>query len=246
MVRDARADRAYFDRAVEATRRSAVRKERDLALPPERLRTPDLKAVSSSGAAWLRAQEFYARYSRGDSDEDLRATFATWLEDAETAAVEKAVPAAQRLRDAQDVPGGILSFYVSRLWLVAVGCALRVDDETFRRVARAVEPLRGDRLISSLLTTRDEAVPVSTTDWHPKRFAALADVFTSGDRPAAVAAYLDGWYPRMKGLEWWDGHRFLDKVHYVGYWSFEAAGVVAALGIDDAAFRSQEYYPADL
>ena len=245
-VRDRRAGRTYFDQAVESNRRAAVRHEQTLALPPEKLRTPDLAAVAAGAAAWSRAREFSARYSRGDDRAALTAVFATWLDDAETAAVEKARPEAKRLRDAQDVPGGILSFYVSRLWLVSVACTLAVGDDEFRRVERAVGPLRGDRLVSSLLATRDPAVPVGTTDWHPRRFGDLADAFCARDRSAAVARHLDGWYPRMKGVDWWDGHTYLRKVHYVGYWAFEAAGVAVALDLDAAPFRANEYYPGDL
>lgn len=248
MVRDIRADAVYFERAVASTQRSAERKARELELPVELHRYPDFLAAVANGAAWNRSKEFSSRYSRGDSATELRATFDSWLDYAERAAIEKAKPVGAELRAAQDIPNGVLPMYVSRLWLVSLAHVFVVDDATFARVVEAVRPLLADRLVSSLVAVRDPQVPVAEDDWHPKRFGALADVFSLPDekRPAAIGTYLDRWYPRMRGLEWWDGHKYLSKVHYVGYWSFESAGVVAALGVDDASFRGNEYYPAEL
>jgi hypothetical protein len=38
----------------------------------------------------------------------------------------------------------------------------------------------------------------------------------------------------------------MEKFSYFGYWSFESAAIVAALGLDDSSFRDNEYYPKDL
>ena len=50
----------------------------------------------------------------------------------------------------------------------------------------------------------------------------------------------------MDGLTVKDTHLTEDKADYVGYWCFEAAGLVAALDINDETFADHPHYPKDL
>ncbi len=69
----------------------------------------------------------------------------------------------------------------------------------------------------------------------------------AGSRERSIAEYLKVWYSeRMEGFVFKDMHLVRDPSAYIGYWCFEAAGVVAALGIDDASFSSHPHYPKDL
>ena len=62
-----------------------------------------------------------------------------------------------------------------------------------------------------------------------------------------IATYLAVWYQeRMEGFSFKDLHLEAPDAGYVGYWCFEAAGVVAALKIDDSSFSSHPHYPKDL
>ncbi len=49
----------------------------------------------------------------------------------------------------------------------------------------------------------------------------------------------------MKGFSF-HGTHLVKHSGYPGYWCVEAAGVVAALGIDDSSFADHPHYPRDL
>lgn len=179
---------------------------------------------------------------------DLRETFNLLLDAAELAEREKQKDEATTIRKAQDAPGAHIRLYLPRLRLVAVAVALGIADSAFDRVVLSVRPLLTDRLVSSLVATRRPRKSIGAQCWFPKRFATLADVFDVDPdaRGAMLSAYLRRWYGRMRGTEWWDGHKFLQKFHYVGYWAFEAAAVACALDMDDRTFRGGQFYPAHL
>ena len=65
-------------------------------------------------------------------------------------------------------------------------------------------------------------------------------------RASCVGRYLEHWYDvKMDGFSFKDTH-LEGNSGYVGYWCVEAAGIVAALGIDDRSFADHPHYPRDL
>jgi hypothetical protein len=109
---------------------------------------------------------------------------------------------------------------------------------------------RGDPLLETLAAM---AAPGLQMPIAPPRFQRLYDglyaaIAASGtERERLVREYLDVWYSvKMEGFTFKDTHKIHDRAIYVGYWCFEAAGVVAALDINDETFADHPHYPKDL
>lgn len=64
------------------------------------------------------------------------------------------------------------------------------------------------------------------------------------DRVGMLAEYLENWYDASRREEYYDSHKRGDSFH--GYWSLEAGAIAIVLGIDDASFRTAQFYPSDL
>lgn len=138
-------------------------------------------------------------------------------------------------------PGSIGRFR-DGLILLSIALCLRRPDST-RMVLRCCE--RGDPLIERLA----QAVGVPRAERHaePQFPEAFDGLYAALDAPTPAAAadalqlYLPLWCDeRMDDM----GFKIADEG--IGYWCFEAAGVVAALGIDDRSFATEPVYPADL
>lgn len=246
VLRDTRADQAYFDHAVEYLATRCESNDRRLERPVEKWADPRRIGQVAGDVLKQRWDRFSALYSQGACVEVLRAEFDSVLSDAERALrLSKEFLSAEQKAARFRVDNNKDS-YRERLELVALALAFRVDEATFDRVVAAVEVAWGDQLVDRLIAIRRPSHPVGDVLAFPEIVGALNDAFDSADRAQAVARYLDGWYEAWKGIWGWGGHLSIDKGVYKGYWAFEALGVVAALGIDDAVFRDNEYYPGDL
>jgi hypothetical protein len=60
-----------------------------------------------------------------------------------------------------------------------------------------------------------------------------------------MATYLDEWYHASRREPYVNQHGEGD-VDVYGYWSWEAAATMVALGIDDSSYRDMAFYPKDL
>ncbi len=107
----------------------------------------------------------------------------------------------------------------TRIAMTSVGLLLRAPAAQLDALAGAA----GDDALLDRLVGRPAAGAA-----HAGAFAALELAMTDDDRAAGaarVAAYLTA---------------------YPGDWAFEAAAVVVVRGLDDAAFRGDPHYPAEL
>lgn len=140
------------------------------------------------------------------------------------------------------------SAYYYALWLSSVAPCVGVGPALMERLVRIVDAAGGaDPVLGTLLGTE----PVRDTVWHKRPFQNLATAATAKpDRAvAALDRYLQAWQKNISFI-WWapalqavQGDRF---AKYFGYWAWEAAGLVAARGLDDTMLRSSPFYPADL
>lgn len=182
-----------------------------------------------------------ARYSRGDSLEELRQAFGLVAEKvAATGKLERAQYGdAYRLFSYQ--PGAI-GLFRDGLVLLSLGLCLRAPEEQVRQVLECCE--RGDPLLETLARAALPSAKVNpAAPAFPERFDGLYAALGAppGERPKIIADYLAVWLDkRMEGF----GFKISDQK--IGYWCFEAAGVVAALDIDDRTFIGHGNYPADL
>lgn len=249
MLRDARADRAYFDDVVEYLAELCDSDDEQLSRPVEAFRDPKRLGTSAGDAMKYRWDRFSSLYSQGASVEELRAEYEVVLEAAERARRLAVAHIPAEVRATRFRFGMNKDF--SREWLLLVSLALvfDVDDATFDRVVAAVEFGWGDRLLDRLIASRRPGHPVGESPAFPKVVGKLDAAFDAASPDAAsgaVAKYLASWYPAWKGIWGWGGHEVVPKRRYHGYWAFETLGVVKALGLDDASFRGNEYYPRDL
>jgi hypothetical protein len=66
------------------------------------------------------------------------------------------------------------------------------------------------------------------------------------DAEKLVKSFLEkNWYKIHKDSGWYNSHKNKFNL-YFGYWSFETAAVVKIMGLDDSAFRDNQYYPKDM
>jgi Domain of unknown function (DUF1911)/Domain of unknown function (DUF1910) len=182
-----------------------------------------------------------ARYSRGDSLTALAADYGRIID---------MVQATQRAEDAKaDQPTPIFahenqyaSLYREALVMLSMGLCVRAPPARVRPLLDSCE--RGDPLLEAVASAFQPSLGVPAgPPAFPRFFDGLyaAQAALPPARPGIVADYLKGWCSeRMREF----GFKIAQE--HIGYWCFEAAGLVAALDIDDASFSAHPHYPADL
>lgn len=247
MLRDTRADQAYFDDVVEYLTTRCESNDRRFDRPVEKWADPKMIGQVAGDVMKQRWDRFSALYSQGASVEVLRADFDVVLSDAERALRLELEFLSAEHRAVRFAFGNSKDFYREWLSLVSLALAFRVDDATFDRVVAAVRFGWGDRLIDRLIATRRPEHTVGETLSFPKVVGVLDEAFDAGDPSQKIEKYLKNWYKAWKGVWGWGGHELVGKRSvYYGYWAFEALGVATALDIDDTGLRSEEFYPGDL
>lgn len=192
-------------------------------------------------------QRLIAGYSRGDSQDELRRLFAF--------ALQKVLATDQSIQS-KDGPdrhifshrGRYTEVFRDALVLLSFGLCLRSSRSDVAALLGCCD--RGDPLLE---TVAGAAVPGLE---KPHGAPAFPDTFdglyaalqASGvEQEQWVKGYLEVWYSvKMNDLSFKDTHKVTDRAIYVGYWCFEAAGIVAALGINDTTFANHPHYPRDL
>jgi hypothetical protein len=183
-----------------------------------------------------------ARYSRGDSLEALREAFGIVAHKVqETGELERSRFGAG-YRSFGYRPTDIERFRTA-LVLLSIGLCLRSPPVQIRNVLDWCE--RGDPLLEAIAhaalpsETPPQALPAAFPQEFDGLYAALAAA--PSRRAALIADYLSVWLDsRMNGFGFKVGER------KIGYWCFEAAGLVATFNIDDDSFASRPHYPRDL
>lgn len=64
------------------------------------------------------------------------------------------------------------------------------------------------------------------------------------DRQKLMREYLEDWYEASRREPYYDSHARGNQ--FLGYWSWEAAAITVALGIDDRLYRELAFYPRDM
>jgi hypothetical protein len=216
---------------------------------------PDLNRFFNLYNQYFRQEDEYsmhvealiAKYSRGDEADALR--------EALDLVIEKIQIYRNKL-EARKEPDYLVfptrmefaEIYRNVFVLLSMGLCLSASAAQVRVLADNVE--RGDALLELLIASAapgTEQPPVSSA--FRSRYGDLYDCIAAkkSDRPGLVLRFLNQWYSVVvDGFAFKDMHLEPDPLHYVGYWCFEAAGVVAALDIDDREFKQHPNYPGDL
>jgi hypothetical protein len=188
-----------------------------------------------------------AGYSRGDGPDELRRAFAVVVQRVAAMQDELRAEGGRETRVFAH-EGTYAGLFRDALVLLSFGLCLRGTRQDISVLLDNCE--RGDPLIETLAAAAapDLAHAVTEPVFY-SFFDRLYDAAMRRDvqREQCIADYLSGWYDdKMEGFAFKDAHLNEDASSYVGYWCFEAAGVVAALAIDDRRFASHPHYPKDL
>jgi len=194
-----------------------------------------------------RLQRLIAGYSRGDGVEQLRRAFSSVVEGVAATqddATEKYGPSTLVFAH----KGKFAEIYRNGLVCLTFALCLRAPEPEVATLLESCE--RGDPLLETVAAAAAAGLrhPAAEPVFY-RCFDLLYDALAAPEpaRETCVARYLDLWYKdRVKDFSFHDLHLEPDSSAYVGYWCFEAAGVVAALDIDDGSFRSHPQYPKDL
>ena len=182
-----------------------------------------------------------ARYSRGDDMGDLKEDVTGVVDQVERE--EGILAAADEVSPPLFAYGpGFIGRYRHAVVLLSLALCLGLP-EAARRVLRLCE--RGDALIERLAEANGEprATP-SVPPPFPVEFGGLYAALEAATESAATAA-LSQYVPVWLG-KWMDDMDFKIAEEGLGHWCFEAAGVVAALDLDDSSFADDPVYPRDL
>ncbi|MBZ5526084.1 MAG: DUF1911 domain-containing protein [Acidobacteriia bacterium] len=191
-------------------------------------------------------ERLIAGYSRGDSADDLRSEFAFVVQ--KVVETDRSILAEEGAHHVFAHQGRYGEFLRDALILLTFGLCLRASKSDIAAVLACCD--RGDPLLETLAGA---AAPGLQEPVAPPQFQRLYDglyavLAASGtERERLVREYLAVWYSvKMEGFTFKDTHTIHDQAIYVGYWCFEAAGVVAAFDIDDQTFSGHPHYPRDL
>ena len=140
-----------------------------------------------------------------------------------------------------------LDSYVVSLWLVSFALIFKVDESLWNRLLACIGNEGRDVLFETLVETRTPSRKPAQGLAHPKIFEPLFNAIAAKaeSRNAFIKRYLKDWCTALGNAYWVDTHKRPDG-GYFGYWAVEVAGVVAAFGMDDGAFRDLPHYPKAL
>jgi hypothetical protein len=182
-----------------------------------------------------------ARYSRGDELTDLAGRFDDVV--ASVVASDALDRAKSGTNDSLFTHRGrYAGLFRDALVLLSIALGLRVPPSAAKQLLACCE--RGDALLEAVgaAATKQDMRNGGTTTF-PRFFDGLYAALHASpqDRPKRIADYLEVWRNERVA-----DFGFILAHESIGYWCFEAAGVVIALNIDDATFADHPHYPRDL
>lgn len=194
-------------------------------------------------------QILLAKYSRGDSMNELKEEFPKVLKYMKDG-WDDSVVKFKMGRPAKLYDFYWINDYCYMLWMLSFATLLKVSKNEIDILHNLIEKGNiDDKLLLYILGHLNKKLYAKTSiqKYEPfKRIYKKAEVENIDSQH--LKKYLQNWYKHTNYLTW---HNYLNSVEkgkfsYFGYWSFEAAAVVAILGLDDSSFRDNPYYPKDL
>jgi hypothetical protein len=136
--------------------------------------------------------------------------------------------------------------YIHTLWMVSLAILLDIPRSEFERLVNSISNLGCDGVYDRLVALRLDHEPTHTL-LYPRPYEFLCQALDAPPdmRRNHIQEFLKRYYRGMRHAYWYDQHRH-PKSGFFGYWCFELAAFVKALGIDDQDFADNLYYPRDL
>ena len=201
------------------------------------------------------------RYSRGDAVETiLQGSFQDLLDSwahANLRALEW--QRAGGKRDSREWRCSLhnLNFYNWCFWVAGLALLLDVPDEQWNRLLALIGNPGRDKLLDTVLATRQGARKIGSTVLHPQPYARL---MLAIDAPRAqqaplLADFVQHWYTELARKDgealWWHAYgdpvlHPLEKGSYFGRWCIEAAVAAKVFDMDDRQCLAHEHYPGAL
>jgi hypothetical protein len=231
--RDTFKDQAYFNRQI---RRITVSIDQLRALIAAQETEPEHRQRLRYTLFRRELERVVAGYSSGEPPDALRARLPS---------VVCALSEYQGQGSVRDF--GYFDAYVQALWIASLAILLEIPATDFQTAVDVLDNEGRDALFDRLVALRKprhhSAGEVMYRDPYQSLRLALD---ASGEvRTRLIQEFLQRYYPGMSSTYWHNSH-LSDETGYFGYWCFELAAFVKALGIADDAFADHPFYPRDL
>jgi Domain of unknown function (DUF1911)/Domain of unknown function (DUF1910) len=258
MIRASLGSIKYWDKWISYRESSILEHTQDLEKP--------------SGDPSYRPQYFYelvrkhfelmlAKYSRGDSVEELIKYFDPMLTAWETSIeLGKSVYPIEIQRSRRNWNQN-LGQYIKCFWVTGLAMVLKLEEPLWQRLLAVMGNEGEDALLDRIIATRQPGRPIGQHLCHPKPYARLLSAIDApvDQRSALLRDFVANWYleldrpatkgrPAMYNQPYWYGlgDTNLEGGAYFGRWCVEAAAAVQAFGLDDSLCLQLEHYPAHL
>lgn len=225
MPRDTIKEKEYFDAFIEEETDTIIQFQNDVR--DGKVAENRINAIYEK-IHQLRLEILIAKYSRGDSVEELKPIFdVLW----------------KRWDEVFDP-----LFYSKIVQMISLAVLFNIDAcDIQNKVKRYFEAGSYDWLIKYLSIADRVAGKEIDLTMYLKTYKTLQEMVMEDQvNSQGLKKYLAKWYQRHSGCGWYNTHKYEDMMIYCGYWSFEAGAVAKIFGIDDEELKENKYYPYDL
>lgn len=219
-MRDLLKSQEYFDEYIGEESGRVVKYERKIAsgtLSSDRIIPVKCKLLS------IRIEMLIARYSRGDSIDELKKEFISIVNTAcEVWNFES---------------------YDDNLRLLSLGVLFNIERETIDMFSNLI--MKNGEYDSIIESISSGSIPDNITLCYPDVYEEMWNTIQKND-PSKISEYIKNkWYKCHHYSYWYDSHKSKEKL-YFGYWAFEMAALMKALNIDASDLRGTLHFPYDL
>jgi hypothetical protein len=233
--RDTFKDQSYFDRHL---RRLTGSIDRFRALIADQETDPEHRRRLQYTVFRQELEQLVTAYSGGEPLDALRERFPSLLR------------AFAEYKESVELGASDFEYfddYVRALWIVSLAILLNVPVTQFESAVDLLDNQGKDALFDRLVALRKPREHPAAALTYPDPYQSLLLALdASGEaRTRLIQEFLQRYYPGMRSTYWHNAH-LSDDAGYFGYWCFELAAFVKALGIADDAFANHPFYPRDL
>lgn len=250
-MRDKLKDREYFESYISELDEMVAMNKSNL----------DRGLIPEGRVNWVKMNTFnyqlnkaVAMYSSGYSleeiSEQLSSAISDFFADAWTDKTTKV-----HLKSGEYIDQYTIEPYGKMLRMLSMGYLLNLPEEIFSILIKKIDQDNiCDDLFEFFISKRLNGRVTSCEENYDKEESVILKVYeklrtsiqqgTSSEASKSVESFLKKDF-NHKHSGFFNSHKSRANV-YFGYWSFESAAIVAALGLDDSSFRDNEYYPKDL